>query len=259
MNYFDHFAHLWSGNILTIECYPLSRCSIDFDLDETPECYYSSSTSTATFEIADASLITAFQRTDTNITQWVGPTSQIVVGMSDPTFWNLNAGTYSDPSVIPGSFILNTAEPLTFEVSELDEEHILFTSTDGALTKDYRITEDSLSVTIETDQPLSTDLVLALDPQQRFQPGWAENYNIFSQTKDSFCWGAEDGKAVCVSWTGGPEIDINTFKDSLDSLSQPLDPNKVYPPGHFLPMSLSTVSFSTNKDFTVTLSSYSKP
>ncbi len=183
MNYFDHFTHIWVGNVLTIERYPLSRCSLDFDLDNIPECYFSSSTSTATFEIADASLITAFHLNDTDITQWVGPTSQIVVGLSDPLFWDLDAGTHSDPSVIPGSFILDTAEPLTFEVSELDEKHIRFTSTDGTISKDYHFTDESLTVTIETDQPLSTDLVLALDPQQRFQPGWADMYNIFSQSR----------------------------------------------------------------------------
>jgi len=247
-----HFAHdaLWAEIPLLYD----SSCDTDIDNDNVPECNFVSANTTATFEIADASLITAFQRNDSDINQWVGPTSQIVVGISDPLFWDLDAGTYSDPSVIPGSFILDTAEPLTFEVSDLDDDHIRFTSTEDAVSKDYRFTEDELTVTIETGQPLSTDLVLALDPQQRFQPGWAENYNIFSQTEDSFCWGAADGKAVCVSWTGSPKVEINTFKDSLDSLSQPLDPNKVYPPGHFLPMSLATVTFSTDTDFTVTLS-----
>ena len=254
-NYWSQLGHLaraayWAKNLLLYD----SSCDTDIDADNIPECFFVSANTTASFEINDASLITAFHLGGNDITQWVGPTSQIIVGMSDPLFWDLDASTHSDPSVIPGSFILDTAAPLNYEVSEMDDDHIRFTSTDGAISKDYHFTEDSLTVSVETDQPLSTDLVLALDPQQRFQPGWAENYNIFSQTEDSFCWGAADGKAVCVSWTGGPDIEINTFKDSLDSLSQPLDPNKVYPPGHFLPMSLATVTFSTDKDFTVTLS-----
>lgn len=258
-NYWSQLMHLWNSSTLGIDTIPEPSCEQDIDIDEIPECIFASENTTATFEIADASLITAFHLDDTDATQWVGPTSQIVVGMSDPLFWDLDAGTHSDPSVIPGSFILDTAEPLTFEVSELNKDHILFTSTDSAIRKDYYFTEDSLSVTIETDQPLSTDLVLALDPQQRFQPGWANMYNIFSQTEDSFCWGAEDGKAVCISWTGDPDVEINTFKDSLKSLTQPLNPNKVYPSGHFLPMSLATVTFSTDKDFTVTLSQYTRP
>jgi hypothetical protein len=258
-NYWSQLMHLWNSSTLGIDTIPEPSCEQDIDIDEIPECIFASKNTTATFEIADASLITKFHIDESGTTQWVGPTSQIVVGISDPLFWDLDAGTHSDPSVIPGSFILDTAEPLTFEVSELNKDHILFTSTDSAVSKDYRFTEDSLSVTIETDQSLSTDLVLALDPQQRFQPGWANMYNIFSQTEDSFCWGAEDGKAVCVSWTGDPEVEIYTFKDSLDSLSLPLDPNKAYPPGHFLPMSLATVTFSTDKDFTVTLSQYIRP
>lgn len=258
-NYWTQLFHIWSNSTLATDASPKSTCELDIDTDEVPECIFASKNTTATFEIADASLITTFHLDDSDATQWVGPTSQIVVGMSDPLFWDLDAGTHSDPSVIPGSFILDTAEPLSFEVSDLDEEHIRFTSTDGSISKDYRFTNENLTVTIETDQPIFTDLVLALDPQQRFQPGWADNYNIFSQTDASFCWGNKDNKAVCVSWTGDPEIEINTFKDSLDSLSQPLDPNKVYPPGHFLPMSLATVSFSTDKDFTVTLSPYPIP
>jgi hypothetical protein len=247
-----HFAQdaLWAETPLLYD----SSCDTDIDNDNVPECNFVSANTTATFEIDDASLITAFHLNDADVTQWVGPTSQIVVGMSDPTFWDLDAGTHSDPSVIPGSFILDTTEPLSFEVSELDDEHIHFSSTDGSISKDYRFTDESLTVTIETDQPLCTDLVLALDPQQRFQPGWAENYNIFFQTDNSFCWGAEDGKAVCISWTNDPNVEINTFKDSLESLSQPLDPNKIYPPGHFLPMSLATVTFSTDTDFTIILS-----
>jgi hypothetical protein len=248
-------AAYWTKNLLLYD----SSCDTDIDADNVPECSFVSANTTATFEIADASLISTFHLDGNDINQWVGPTSQIVVGMSDPTFWDLDAGTYSDPSVIPGSFILNSAEPLTFEVSELDQDHIRFTSTDSTVSKDYRFIDDRLTVTIETDQPLSTDLVLVLDPQQRFQPGWADMYNIFSQSDDSFCWGAKDGNSVCVSWTGDPEVEINTFKDSLESLSQPLDPNKVYPPGHFLPMSLATVTFSTDKDFTVTLSEYAQP
>ncbi|MDX9864426.1 MAG: hypothetical protein RBT34_06425 [Anaerolineaceae bacterium] len=255
-NYWTQLFHLWNSSSLAVDAHPKFICTFDIDTDKVPECVYTSDDHTANFEIADASLITTFHLNDTDITQWVGPTSQIVVGMSDPTFWNLDAGTHSDPSVIPGSFLLDTAEPLTFEVSELDEEHVQFTSTDSAISKDYRFTEEGLIVTIKTGQSLSTDLVLALDPQQRFQPGWADMYNIFSQTDDSFCWGAEDGKAVCVSWTGDPEVEIHTFKDSLENLSQPLNPNQVYPPGHFLPMSLATVTFSTDKNFTVTLSPY---
>ena len=70
----------------------------------------------------DASLITAFHLDgNDDITQWVGPTSQIVVGLSDPSSGTSTPARYSDPSVIPGSFILDTAEPLTFEVSELDD------------------------------------------------------------------------------------------------------------------------------------------
>ncbi|MCD4674197.1 MAG: hypothetical protein K8R77_16155, partial [Anaerolineaceae bacterium] len=257
-NYWEQLGHLLYAAQWAEKPQATASCDINLDFDGEPECILASQTMLATFEPDNASLVTVFHRSASSVIQWVGPTSQMVVGLSDPLFWNLNAGTHSDPSVIPGSFILTTEEPLTFEPPERVLSHVRFTSTDGSVIKDYSINDESLTVTIETDQPLSTDLVLALNPQQRFQPDWADNYNILSQTADSFCWGAEYGKALCVEWIGRPDAEIHSFKDSLNSLSQPLDPNLVYPPGHFLPLSLATITFSTDHDFTVTINPFPK-
>ena len=232
----------------------IASCDIDLDSDGKPECILASDAIFTTVEIDDASLVTAFHLHDSGITQWVGPTSQIAVGLSDPLVWDLNNGTRSDPAVIPGSFILDTDEHLSFQIAELRRDQILFVSQDGRIRKHYSLDDEGLLVTIETAQPLRTTIVLALQPQQRFQPDWANLYTILSQTTDSFCWGSPAGMSVCIQWTGGPQVEIHTFKDSLSTLARPQDPNAVYPAGHYLPLTIATISFATDQIFSIKLS-----
>ena len=254
-NYREQITHLIAAAQWADAPNSIASCDIDLDSDGKPECILASDTIFATMEIDDASLVTAFHLHDSGITQWVGPTSQIAVGLSDPLFWDLNAGTRSDPAVIPGSFILDTVEPLIFQVAEINQDHIHFVSLDGSVRKDYSLDDEGLQITIETSQPLRTTLVLVLDPQQRFQPDWINLYTILSQTKDSFCWGSQSGNSVCSQWTGSPQVEIHTFKDSLDTLARPQDANAVYPAGHYLPVSLATLTFTTDQGLSIKLSS----
>lgn len=252
-NYWEQLGHLLYAAQWADEPQATASCDIDLDFDGKPECVLASRTMLATFEPDNASLVTAFHRSAASVTQWIGPTSQIVVGLSDPLFWDLNAGTQSDPSSVSGSFITAANDRANFRSPEVLQDTITFSSHDGQITKIFQLTDSGLRISIETTQPLITSIVLTLASQQRDRPNWQQDYQLLTQNPDSFCWGSAENQAMCLQWTSGIETTIDTFRDTLDSLAKPLDPNQTYPQGHYLPLPLAVISFSAEQDFTVIL------
>lgn len=251
-NYWGQLGHLlyaarWADNPT-----PQSSCTVDLDFNGDFECVLATPDFLATFEPSDASLVTLFHRDSSGIRQWIGPTSQIVVGLSSPPAWELGADTHSDPAVIPGSLRVDLPPTLAFEVSEVGSTYIRFISADNSVTREYALDGENLTVTFQADRPFTTELVLCVDPQQRFQPKGIDPYQLRTPADDSLCW----GDAVCVKWTDQAQPLIHTFKDSLESLASPENPNQVYPPGHFLPVPLAVLEISANTYMRLSVFSY---
>lgn len=52
----------------------------------------------------------------------------------------------------------------------------MFTSLDGARKKIFSLTDDGLEVEYLTQEPVTTQIPLLVDPWTRFTPGWAKEY-----------------------------------------------------------------------------------
>ena len=47
---------------------------------------------------------------------------------------------------------------------------------DGTRTKTFSLTDTGLEVKYQTQEPITTQIPLLVDPWTRFTPGWAEKY-----------------------------------------------------------------------------------
>ena len=111
---------------------PISDCKTDVDLDGVSECILSSNDAYLLFEIDNGSLVYAFSRDRQGVHQWAAPSSQFIVGQSDPATWQMDSGLSPDPAVIPGAFIdtgpftpLIETGKVTFRNSDLEKTYTL--------------------------------------------------------------------------------------------------------------------------------------
>ena len=87
---------------------PAADCSLDYNQDSRPDCILATDTTLALFDNQEGTLSYLFTITpDDEGHQLIGPTSQLIVGLSDPSSWDLDGGMRADPAIIPGAF----AEP----------------------------------------------------------------------------------------------------------------------------------------------------
>ena len=164
-----------------------------------------------------ASLTYLFTRNDTGLHQLIGPSWQVASGITS----------------YPGAFADNKEYELAFT-----ENSIVFKSSDGTRIKSFRLNETGLDVEYQTQQPVTAQIPLLVDPDTRFTPGWAMKY-VQQNTPGGIAWGLQDGQMVTIQFDG--EITLMAFNQSLSLLSSPEDPDFAYPPGHYVPFPMAIV------------------
>jgi hypothetical protein len=221
-------------------------CDHDLDGDGQPECVLSNLDFYAILDPAGARLTNLFYLDGTGPHQLVGPSSQFTVGLSDPSEWHPELGEAADPSVIPGAF---SDEPATWTVvyqPAITPNSITFTSPDGSRIKTCQLLEDGVAMTYQVSGPVSTHIPLAVDPQA-FYSGPTEYTG--SLASGAWSWGLVNGLQVEVRT--GAALSAQSYTDSLPYLSQPENPDRAYPGGHYLPFPLSVVDLQGSGNFSV--------
>ncbi|MEA3440252.1 MAG: hypothetical protein U9R58_08220, partial [Chloroflexota bacterium] len=178
VHYFGQIGALIAASKWAADPSPGEDCTMDIDFDGQPECILASSTVFAVLEIDTSSITYAFIRTsDGGIHQFIGPSSQFITGLSDPSTWDLSGGLDADPSVITGGFI---SQQETDQISVLDKA-LTFTWEDGEiLAKTYRLLPDGILVQFSLKDPtdsFNTHLPVVIDPWLRFTPDFSTLYN----------------------------------------------------------------------------------
>lgn len=225
-----------------------SDCNEDIDLDLFYECVLSNEHFFAIFETDGGRLSFLFNRIEDQVHQLVGPQSQLTVGLSDPSLWDIHKGPGADPSEIPGAGS-DLEEPFrSYSVSSMGENTITMTRFDGLVQKTYTLIENGLILDCRSDQPITLRIPLVLDPQARFQTGWRNRYNSLS-TKDSFIWGLNDGLTIEIRSTA--PMTSHDFTESRSSITIPENPNLDYPAGHYLPFPMALVDVRGSGRFTI--------
>ena len=222
---------------------PRSDCTSDVDLDGMPECVLSSYDAYLLFEIDNGSLVYAFSRDSQGVHQWAAPSSQFIVGQSDPASWRMDSGVSADPAVIPGAFI--DSGPFT---PLIETGKIIFRSPD--LEKTYMLKPNGLDIEYFSPPKTPLTLPLAVDPWLRFSPGWGDFYEQEMIT-GQWTWGVPGHFEVqlntAVSLTAQP------FNASHGLILKPENPNLDYPTGLHLPFPQAILEFNNPGAFKVAI------
>jgi hypothetical protein len=241
-----------------------AECSGDMDGDGSPECVLSSKRFFLILSASGGRLLFAAAADGQNLLQLVGPRSQFAVGLGEPREWRTGQGLASDPQEIPGGFV-DTIDPWQTYQVELQPGQARFFLTDGSVSKTYRLQSDGIQVSVSSSQPVQMRLPLAVldsapgmvrpQPWYTFSaaPTWISRYqHIKSNAPERWGWGLERRALIWLHMDGG-QISANTFNESRDLLSQPEDPNRGYPAGHFLPFPLAVVTIDSPGSFVIDL------
>ncbi len=224
---------------------PRVDCKDDLNADGKFECILANRDYFAVLEPAGARLTLFFYFDANGPHQLVGPSSQFVVGLSDPSEWHPEKGEAADPSVIPGAFTDATAT-WTDYTPVVTVNGITFTNADGSRSKTYQLTKNGLQVRYETQASVSTRIPLALDPQA-FYSGPTE-YRP-SLAPHSWVWSLAGGISVEVHTDA--VLSADGFTSAIPFLALLEDPNLQYPPGNYLPFPLSVVTIQSAGNFSV--------
>ena len=220
----------------------ISTCDQDPDHDGQEECILASERFYAQFEQQSGALTHAFailrgEDDGGNPHQWIAPSSQFISGLSDPLFWNLDAGPAADPSVIIGAF----SEPDMDYLVNTAGDCLIFTSSHDGVRKTFCLYPGGLEVEYYfAKQPTFSmlQIPLALDPWRRFNSNWVEAYQAIRLPNG---WSWELNSGLKVQLLTDNNMNLESFLDSRSFFDRPEDPNLDYPPGHTLPFPLALV------------------
>ena len=224
---------------------PRVDCREDLDGDGHPECVLASQKFFAVLEPAGAHLTQLFYMDANGPHQLVGPSSQFIVGLSDPSEWHPERGEAADPGVIPGGFTDNTGTWTNY-IPTISANGIAFTDPDNSRVKTYRLTENGIQVLYQLDGPVGTRIPLALDPQA-FYSG-PTNYSA-ALAPHSWTWSRSGGSSIEVRTNA--TLSAEGFISAIPFLSLLEDPNLGYPKGDYLPFPLSVVVIQSDGPFSV--------
>jgi len=220
-----------------------SGCDQDLNSDDRQECVISNFKFFAILNPAGACLTNLFYLNEKVPHQLVSPSSQFTIGLSDPSEWHPELGQAADPSVIPGAFSDNS-QTWTVYSPEVTPGSIEFTSQDATRVKTYRLLENGIEITFQTSSPISTRIPLAVDPQAFYSEPAVYTGSLAPTT---WTWGQTNGIQVEVA--ADTLFFVHSFTDSLPYLSQPENPDRAYPAGHYLPFPLSVVDIMGGGNF----------
>lgn len=215
--------------------YSIASCALDPDQDGQAECVLASESAYGLFEIDTGALVFLFtidgDTAHPVIHQLVGPSSQLIVGLSDPSTWISQEGRLFDPSIIPAAFAKAAAKMQ----AQISPENIVFTSPEGSLRFDYHLLSDGISLSMTGLPPggeYSLSIPILFDPWMRFAPGWTK---LFSQSLTGEEWNLQAEGQTVLTVRADAELSSASFLDSLQFAGFQEDPNHDYPEGHYLP------------------------
>jgi len=226
---------------------PHSRqdCQSDLDLDGIPECILSSEDQFAVIDQLGARLIAYFYQSDSGVHQLIAPTAQLIVGLGDPSTWQLDALDGADPAGMHGAFA-DTPPPWSRYLPTSNGDGITFTSPDQRIMKTYTLNVDGLAIAYQSSESAVSRIPIAIDPWLRFSPGWSDQHR-YQPIEGGYRFAAANNGAIEV--LSNLPLRVFSFTDSLSVLDSPEDPNFDYPRGHYLPFPFTVIEFDGQGDF----------
>ncbi len=226
--------------------YSITSCTLDLDHDGEPECLMTTDQVFSFFEIDSGALVFLFTMHEDgdgirNVHQLVGPSSQLISGLSDPAAWVKEGQTLSDPSVITGAF----AEKDRNLQPEISGEFLEFHSPVSPQERVYHLLPGGISFSLFYSTPGQGEILMIpiiFDPWERYHLGWAEQ---FGEVIVSDGWKLIHDSEIQANIQSSAAITSSSFLDSLPYIGSPENPNIDYPAGHYLPFPVFLLSLAS--------------
>jgi hypothetical protein len=225
------------------ECTPLS-------------CILSSESLFAIIDPQNGQLRLFISRSDQEINQWIGPSAQLAVGLSDPSEWQTGMGIFNDPAVIPGAFYIDSPPGASLEITQHGIQMTFPNQSGNAqpITVRYTLFPDGLQVEIHGNEEFTTSIPVLANPLERFSAGWASS-GLVNMKMDGNTFHLQNAstQGLDISVENGIITGMNSYRDTLSLLSEPEDPNTGYLPGHYLPFPLVLITVESGGNLKVTM------
>ncbi len=195
-----------------------------------------------------------FSIDDNGLHQIIGPTWEFILGISDPSLWDLSLGMRSDPGQILGAFDSNNRAINNYSIVQSKNKLVIDYNGYMPLRKSFTISDDRIRVDIIDSSSSSENVLIPLvvDPWHRFSLGWGESYTTMN-SPTGVQWGINSGELIELR-TSNPVI-LYAFNTTKEAMDYPEDPNYDYSPGHYLPypMALAKILSSSNYSIEIIL------
>ncbi len=201
----------------------------------------------AWIDLAGARLSLAVWRpNDGEPIQYIAPASQFVTGLSDAMDWHPERGPAADPNEIPGAF---ADLPLQLDLYQAETKpgEIVLTHPATAATKTFRLTPDGLTFSYTTPDAIYTQIPLIIYHANDRYPGTDAIFPLYLSSP-------EDKSATPQIEITGASEQTQAYFDSLPWIRSPEDPDRDYPPGHYLPFPLAVIEIHSQGSFQVEFS-----
>jgi len=255
ISYMGQIGELLSAAAWAEKPTPNFSCDIDLDYDGKNECILANYRVFAIVEPEGGYIPFVFSLDDSGIHQVIGPTWEFIVGMSDPSIWDLSLGVRSDSEQILGAFS-DSFDSWNYYNISLTNNKVVMTSDNMAMRKSVSILPNSIHVQIHNIDKSSTNssIPLVVDPWLRYTtPGWGDLYTMIT-SPSKFLWGINSGESVDIRSTN--RITGFSFNATHAALAYPEDPNFDYSRGHYLPFPMALAEINTSEDYSVDIIIY---
>ncbi|MCE1254138.1 MAG: hypothetical protein LWX83_11395 [Anaerolineae bacterium] len=191
------------------------------------------------FNTIGGRLTLAVSRTPAGIRQWIAPTSQFALGLSDPETWR-NAGELSDPDVITGAFVDAGFEKEKYRFEEINNG-LRLSLPEAGIYKSFTLSGENLIVEYSSRVDLQSTLLFSYDPYQYLLNGMQPELSApdFSPTD-----------IIPIRFQAGVEMNqpLSWYFDSYADMQTSEDPDKDYPTGSYtaFPVGLGNLSIHKN-------------
>ena len=239
-NYLGQAGYLMEAARWSFHPGTFANCAADLDLDGIPECMLASPDWLVIIKTDGARLVFAAQSSPGGVSQWVGPASQFAVGLSDPTTWQVGLGPGADPNEIPGGFA-RTDRPFESAQVEIQAQKMIFSTADSTHIT-YQLNGAELVVEVTSPHSITTRLPITLAPQDWPSEEPASRWLPAPRLDGAvWVWTPARGDGLQIEFIGTTGLTAISFLDTLDLLKIAEDPDRNYPPGHFLPFPLAVI------------------
>ncbi len=224
-------------------------CSFDLNQDGEADCILASHDAWAWILPDSGALIYFFIKNGETIHQLIAPSSQFTLPQSDPAHWRLDLGLFADPAVVASVFHAPPCRAPTAsgasQACTADAVPALAVS-EGSLKlsfQDSQVTFSLIPRGIQVERiglsTLSPRLTLAPDPWRMSTPGWSTSAPV-QRTDLALHWQFSPDAALEVR--SPAPFTLASYTDTSHLMKRAENPNLEFPPAHFLPFPLATVT-----------------